>query len=315
MGILKDYKKSLRIIYYHLVTDNDPGYYFSQKAISAVMFKKHIKYFKKHFQIISLDNAINLASDGKPLGGKLVITIDDGFRENHSTIAPILYDEKVDATFFFTTNFIDNNDMMWRNKLLLINKNKPQNFYKILNNISSQYKLPNIKINQNLMQWSLENWSMELKETIVNKLWSEVMSFSVSEYLEENRPYCSRSQIKEIIDSGFGLGSHSLSHPVFSKLNYKEVSKEIIKSSEELSVLSGKNIKYFSYPFGIRAKEKYEDKFFKEQNAEWKFFGINNSFNNFGRNLNVWERDNVEFPFSITLIRFSLLPIFRSFVR
>ena len=112
---------SLRIVYYHIISDSDPEYYFPNKALSIQEFRDHIKFFKRRYDIISIEEAIELSDNNQSLKNKLVITFDDGFQENYSIIAPILFENNVRATFFLISSCIDNQDIMWRNKILLFN--------------------------------------------------------------------------------------------------------------------------------------------------------------------------------------------------
>jgi len=296
-----------------MITEDTPEYYFNGKSIDIKTFKKHLKFYKNKYDVISLKDAISLSEQGDSLNRKLVITFDDGFRENHSIIAPILLDENLTGTFFIISNCIDNMDMMWRNKLILIDKYKGKNFYSIVNNVCSEFSIPNIKHNQNLMDWSIKTWPMNIKESIINNLWSQIMPMSVSEYLNQNKPYCSVKEIKELVNDKFEIGSHSMSHPIFSKLDYNQFKNEIINSSDKLSEITNHKVNYFSYPFGIRAENASEQKFFSSQKDNWRFFGIKNKMKNYGKNLKIWERDNSEFSYGKMLLRFHLLPAYRLF--
>ena len=102
---LSNYKKnSLRVVYYHMVSEKDHDYYFPQKAIRPKVFIKQIKYLKKNYDIISLKEALYITEKKKSLEKKLIITFDDGFKENYSVIAPILNELNVPAVFFFISN-------------------------------------------------------------------------------------------------------------------------------------------------------------------------------------------------------------------
>lgn len=314
-NVLKYKNSSLRIVYYHLISDNSPEYYFNNKALSVNEFRKHIKFFKKHFEIIKLEEALKICEQNSSLQNKLVISFDDGFRENYSTIAPILADEGISATFFMITDCIDNRNLMWRNKILLFEKYKNKNIRKILDKVSLDFKLPNIKNNQNMMDWSFKVWPMQKKEQIVNYLWKHIMPIKLEDYLKEKKPYCSITEIKELHKSGFEIGVHSDTHPIFNKLNYDDFSNEIIKSGNIISSIIGNKSRNFSYPFGIRASEDFENKFNSKYQKKWSFLGTKNMLNNFTHNHNKWERDNLEFSNIQMKIRFLYLPIYRSLIR
>lgn len=163
--------ESLRVVYYHMVTDKNHSYYFHNKAISPINFRDQIRFLKKHFEIISLNQAIQMAENKSALKKKLVLTFDDGFSENYSVIAPVLVDEKVTATFFLITNCIDNNDLMWRNKLLVINNTKKTLLIESKLNVFYEFfGLRKMEKNENLVSWSENIWEMEKKELYANYL-------------------------------------------------------------------------------------------------------------------------------------------------
>ena len=312
--IIKYKNTSLRIVYYHVISDDNPDYYFSDKALTIKSFREHIKFFKKNYDVISLEEALYLASQNKTLKKKLVITFDDGFKGNYSLIAPILNDAKITATFFIISSCLDNADLMWRNKILLFEKYKKENIHRVLEDVSNEFKLEKPTSKQDILQWSLASWPMKDKEQIVNKIWKLLMPFSLKEYLIKESPYCSTEEIKELSNAGFGIGSHSHTHPIFSKLNYEDFSNEILICSNILTSIIGKEISCFSYPFGIRSSNEFEKKFCKSTSRSWTFLGTKNRLNNYTNNFETWERDNVEFSNFQMKLRFVYLPVFRSLI-
>ena len=137
------------------------------------------------------------------------------------------------------------------------------------------------------------------------------MEYSVSDYLEENSPYLNTDQIISMKNQGHEIGSHSVSHPVFSKLNYSEFKNEVSSSSKIISELLNKKVYLFSYPFGRTASVEFENRYREELDPKFLFFGTKNSLNNVNLN-SRWERDNAEHNYNIMLFRFAVLPIFRS---
>ena len=240
--LLLNYKSdSLRIVYYHIVTEKNQPYYFDNKSITPKEFECQINFLKKHYEIISLSEAMLYAKEKKSLKKKLVLTFDDGFTENHTVIAPILSKNNLSAVFYLMSNCIDNKDLMWRNKLLLINKVDRNNLDNGIKLISKKYKLET-KRSRNLMEWSFKYFPMDVKDEIVNLLWKLTLDIGVEEYLEKNEPYLTSKQIVELNSQGFEFGSHSMSHPIFSKLTYQEFEHEIVNSKIEIEKIIKKNI-------------------------------------------------------------------------
>lgn len=304
---------SLRIVYYHMVSNSDYPFYFENKAISVEEFKGQLLFFKERYDIISLSQAIEFAQNGESLKQKLVITFDDGFADNYTVAAPVLNDLKCNATLYLIGNCIDNKDLMWRNKLLLIQKVDAAVLKSGLDKIVNQYKL-SLQGYKNLMSWSFNHFPMDKKEEIVNNLWNYTMDVSVGEYLSKHQPYMTTKHIIELSNQGFEFGSHSMSHPIFNKLSYKKFKNEILDSKSIIEQITHKKINSFSYPFGKRASFAFEQRL-KEESLDsiTVFLGTRNKLKNTNNNLTLWERDNLEHSFEIALSRFLLVSTIRSF--
>ncbi len=307
---------TVRIVYYHMITDVNHKYYIKNKALPPNEFIEQIRFFKKFFEIISLSEAIELAKNKDALNKKLVITFDDGFRENYTVIAPILIEKRIPATFFLLSDCVDNMNLMWRNALLyLVNSFSQEDVYKLCLGLQKQYNFQPFNKNDTILSWATKSWDMSNLEKYINRLWMNSRLQSIDEILSTNQPYMTRNEISELISYGFDIGSHSVTHPFFDKLSYKEFEEEIIVSTQRLNQMFGLNIKYFAYPYGVRANPKFESRLIKKYpNGVNVFLGNKNSLTN-SFNVRDWERDNIEFPMSEMMLRFSLLPILRNVFR
>ncbi|HEX8888941.1 MAG TPA: polysaccharide deacetylase family protein [Pyrinomonadaceae bacterium] len=64
------------------------------------------------------------------------------------------------------------------------------------------------------------------------------------------RGYLSVDQLRELSDSGFEIGSHSLTHSYLHDLKTDEIRAEVSGSKERLEEITGKRIAHFSCPGG-----------------------------------------------------------------
>tara|TARA_Y100001970_G_scaffold293438_1_gene440207 strand:- start:13956 stop:14966 length:1011 start_codon:yes stop_codon:yes gene_type:complete len=297
--------KSLRIIFYHTVTDNKRNYYFNSFNIAT--FKKQIKFFKKHYNIISLNEAIERANNNKSLEKCLVITFDDGFSECYTTIAPILLEENISATFYVISDVIDNADMMWRNKLIYLESClDKKKINKIKQAFSNKYKNILHIIDKSLLEFS-DYWNYLSIKNNVNIIWDIVSDEPLKDFLEKNKPYLTSSQIIDLHNSGFTIGSHSKSHPRFNVLKLNEIKDEISGSINTIFEKTNIKVDSFSYPFGIRAAPKFEEDIINSNQLK-SILGIKNSFRNY-RDTFSWERDYLEYPNNQAISRFFIKPI------
>ena len=307
-------KNSFRIIYYHFISDKKEDYYFKNKGISVSEFTEQLDYFKKRFNIIKLSDAVEMQAEGVSLDGSLAITTDDGFSENYHTIAPILDEHNLSASIFIATDFIDNKDLMWRNKLVyLINRFPKEKILKESALLSNSYFGKAIQINtiNDLMSWSLKEWGIEDKDILSKYLWDKFMP-PVEEFLESKKPYLSTTQIKDLHSSGFDICSHSCSHPDLSKASWDQYKDEVLNSILKLEQITGDERFSFSYPFGKRASLEFERRLTDDYENISSMLGIINSNRN-SKNPNSWERDLQEDSKSMAQFRFLILPIVRKY--
>jgi peptidoglycan/xylan/chitin deacetylase (PgdA/CDA1 family) len=68
--------------------------------------------------------------------------------------------------------------------------------------------------------------------------------------LDNNKQLMNSSQLKSLLQIGWTIGCHSMTHPYFADLHL-DLKTELIDSKKELEKLLGKKVNYFAYPKGI----------------------------------------------------------------
>jgi len=69
-------------------------------------FRWYCDFFERHFKVVPLSELLALLAAGKPLGGRLAITFDDGYLDNYEFAAPELERRGMTASFFVCSGFI-----------------------------------------------------------------------------------------------------------------------------------------------------------------------------------------------------------------
>jgi peptidoglycan/xylan/chitin deacetylase (PgdA/CDA1 family) len=67
--------------------------------------------------------------------------------------------------------------------------------------------------------------------------------------------YMSKAQVKELSDAGHVIGSHTYDHQNVKKYQGEDWVTQIQKPTKTLKEITGKDVKYFAYPFGLWNKE------------------------------------------------------------
>lgn len=298
------HSKSLRIIYYHRINEKIDNYYYNS-GITPNVFINQIEFLRSKYNIISLSEAMIMVKNGDEFNNHLCITFDDGFRECISIINPILINYKIYATFFLTEKVIDNIEMTWRNKLLVIENSLNANEKKRLINIFNEnYEIATIT-NKNLLL-SSNQWLMCKKDEMADFLWKHSGIGELFDYLNRNKPYLSENEIYELLNHGHEIGCHSYSHPFCDKLNKEEIDFEIINSARRIGERFSINCIYFSYPFGIRVSRENEHYILDTSNLK-TLLGIEDRLSN-KNEPKYWERVNMEMNFSDSKYSFFVSP-------
>ena len=88
-----------RIIIYHGICRQDPTR-FNSIFMDLPRFEKHLQFYKKYFQVVSLEQYYKEKGDK----ARFVVSIsfDDGYANNFKYVLPLLEKYEIPCTFFVT---------------------------------------------------------------------------------------------------------------------------------------------------------------------------------------------------------------------
>ncbi len=255
---------------YHYVRPISQNYpYF--KNLDIETFKRQLDYFEDEYGFISKEDYFYAIKNRKKIDG-VVLSFDDGLKDHYLHVLPELKKRNLWGTFYITTGIYNKKNI----KLLgvhrvhfLIGKYGAS---KILEEILKMINT-NMLDKKNINQFDKEIYNCgnydkdskelrrllnfylkyEYRDIILDKLMTKY--FDEKELFEET--YLSVKELKEITKSGNILGSHTVHHPVLSRLSNEDQYKEIYESFEFLSKIYNMNYKSFCYPYGY--KSSYND--------------------------------------------------------
>jgi peptidoglycan/xylan/chitin deacetylase (PgdA/CDA1 family) len=243
-------KNGLYCFNYHRIGDCtltpfDPNIY----SCTVDQFKEQLRFIKKHFQVITLEDALLLANNKLPLDKRYaLITFDDGYIDNYVAAYPALKEEEISAAFFIPTDYVDSDLIPWWDEIAWMLKNttiKEFDFadkHTIYLNGSTGDKV--IRNSLTLIKSdprSMDEKMLELK----TKLACEYRVNPADESL-----FVSWSQIKEMKSGGMSIGSHTCSHRILTHIDQDSQMLELSKSKQCLEQHLGCSIDSVAYPVG-----------------------------------------------------------------
>jgi peptidoglycan/xylan/chitin deacetylase (PgdA/CDA1 family) len=206
-----------------------------------------IIFFKQNFDIISIAKAVELVNQNpqKVYGKYLVITFDDGYKDNYTQAFPVLKRHNVPACFYIATSLIGNKKLPWWDRIAYnYKKNKFQSI-----KLSSWAKTVKHKgddkgfVRDILAATKISKDPIEVQLNEIEQLFPLEGELPTQEFL-------SWENLSEMILHGMDVGAHSHNHEILANLSQEQIIYELTHSK----MLIEQNLSYpvnsFSYPVG-----------------------------------------------------------------
>jgi peptidoglycan/xylan/chitin deacetylase (PgdA/CDA1 family) len=252
--------------FYHTISDEEMPHIkhlYPVKGVKA--FIKDLDFLLQNYTPIDYYEFIELSGTHKqPKKPSFLLSFDDGLREFHDIITPILLQKGIPAICFLNSNFIDNKDLFYRYKSSLL--------------IDTLKKAPHLnKRIQKLFAGSQNNTVNILSikyqnKDLLNEL-AELMDFNYNDFLLKQSPYLTSNQIKTLLKQGFYFGAHSLDHPEYQFIDLKEQVRQTNECIQNICSHFSINYKIFSFPFNDYKVSKEFFRKIKESNIAENTFG------------------------------------------
>jgi peptidoglycan/xylan/chitin deacetylase (PgdA/CDA1 family) len=114
------HRREIVILMLHGVMDaQEPAAWMPLRPqLSRRRFQRTLRILARHYQFVSLDEAVAMLSGKAPLRPySMVLTFDDGYRNNFTHALPILRMLDLPATFFVATGHVDGRRPFWFDRL------------------------------------------------------------------------------------------------------------------------------------------------------------------------------------------------------
>jgi peptidoglycan/xylan/chitin deacetylase (PgdA/CDA1 family) len=230
-------------------------------------FKDQIKMLRKNFQMISLDDVLNLSYKKSKLNNEknsMLITFDDGLSD-HFNAAKILHENEVKGTFFIPTCILKEklpaNPMIIHYSIALCGLEK---FLSAFRDALKFYNQSENDFNLSYEQQKDDVWKKidEIKSIFKYKL-DYQLSRKLLLHIYQNlllsvfpeilkKIHLDKEQIKEMVEMGHSIGVHTHTHisVAATNLSKNDFNTEIIFPKKYLENEFKTPVYSFSYPFG-----------------------------------------------------------------
>lgn len=271
-------RDSLLVLTYHRIGDADkdlfdPGLF----SASSEEFDEQISHLKRNASLVTLEEAlafIDGAGNAKR-SARVLITFDDGYRDNYEIAFPILRSHGVQGVFFLTTEMVGSCAVPWWDKIAWLMKTAR------VRKFTLRYPAElAIDIDANGLQKSLQA-VLKLYKSKDNldpaRLMQELIEEAKGDAAPETeRRFLSWDEAREMNRDGMAIGSHTQSHAVLGQLTRQQQFDELAGSRAILKEQLGAAVDVLAYPVGHR------DSFSDETQSIVREAGYRAAFSHYG---------------------------------
>jgi|SaaInlStandDraft_4_1057021.scaffolds.fasta_scaffold28030_2 peptidoglycan/xylan/chitin deacetylase (PgdA/CDA1 family) len=253
----------MKVIMYHYVRpfNCDEPYW---RALLVDDFIRQLDYFEKKFGFISKEDFILSMQKKRAVKG-IVLTFDDGFSDHYKYVFPELIKRKIWGIFYIPTLPYMGNKILDVHRIhLLLGRYGGKRIADSLNNLVNTNMLSYSHISEfHTFQSYKKNYDNDtdyvkrlLNYFISYKYKTKIIDQLMSIYYPNSEHLCKyfymkRNEIKEMYKAGMVFGSHTVNHPVMSKLSLEMQKYEVDESFKIVdSIVPTSELKTFCYPYG-----------------------------------------------------------------
>jgi peptidoglycan/xylan/chitin deacetylase (PgdA/CDA1 family) len=242
-------KSQVAILMYHRVSPKKDDW--SHESLSPQAFESQMEYFCREYEILPLDDLAQYIHQGKSLPHKaVVVTLDDGYKDNYIYAYPIFKKYHIPATVFITTGHIGTGKLFWWDKVSYFIQ------HTVIENLNleelGRFSLQSVHDKSRasfMITERLKKLPEKRKAFIIEKLISISGVESPSQGTGKEL-ILSWDEVREMNNHGITFGAHTVNHPILTNIPLEQAKWEIVQSKRDIKEKLGKEVTTFSYPNG-----------------------------------------------------------------
>jgi peptidoglycan/xylan/chitin deacetylase (PgdA/CDA1 family) len=250
----------LTVVLYHRVVGAEGLGELDPDLVDATPeeFEQQMKFLRRHFVPVALEDVSAAATD--PMGAQLppnavLVSFDDGYRDNYEHALPILQRQGLKAAFFVSTSYITERRLFWWEQVSLFIRTARVANAKLTYPIPTELDLSNdagrgaaMKQINRLIK---DQFALDIDRLLRDLAAACGVDWSAErEHALADKALMTWEQVRGLIDAGMAVGSHTCNHRVLQTLPPDALNRELTASRSELETRLGVPIDSIAYPVG-----------------------------------------------------------------
>jgi len=228
--------------------------YHGVEPENARLMTEQLRYLARNFKIVSLETLVNrLAKDSRPVTNEIVLTFDDGLRNNATVVYPILRELQLPATFFVCPALIEAGAWLWNHEMRCRLETLAPT---ALQELRIKLLAPDPSAG-GVVEWmkTLRLPQRHHAEWIIRRATSD---FRPTQRQRAALDMMNWDDLLSLDPSLITVGSHTMTHPILTTLTAQEIEEELFESRYRLEQKLQRAIDFFCYPNGSYDRRTYQ---------------------------------------------------------
>jgi peptidoglycan/xylan/chitin deacetylase (PgdA/CDA1 family) len=230
----------LRVLMYHGI---------SPRSVPLPVFEQQLGYLTRHFDtywVSEIPQLLqNLDSLRRPA---VVITFDDGLRNNYRYAAPLLERYRAKATFYLVSDLLDGSSMLWNHEIrcrlaLADDGALPAAVGRLSKSAAQRWS----EVTEFVQ--AMKSWDDDRRVALCEEVSRCRLSAPYADWMREEFEIMSADEARKLPPL-IEIGSHTRTHPMLDRVTEKTAIEEIEGSRRRLELALGRPVRTFCYPNG-----------------------------------------------------------------
>lgn len=254
----------MRAVMYHYVRDycaRSPHFLYLDRK----NFVRQLNYFKENYSFLTLEECVMCFKDGERINhkDKIFLTFDDGLIDHYKIVYPLLREMGLWGIFYVPLAPVKDGVFLDVHKIHAITGEVTAD--RLIRQLDSIVE-PSMILPSHIEHFKNKTYLNHVNSRALTEI-KRILNYYIDEQyrrvvidklaslnnitFEAEKFYMSEQNLVEMSDNGMIIGSHTINHPVLSKLQEAEQSFEIEGSFEFLDgILGARAVRTFCYPYG-----------------------------------------------------------------
>ena len=213
-----------------------------------------LRYLTRRFKVVSFKTMVDrLINGSSPLANEIVLTFDDGLRNNLTVVYPLLRELRVPATMFVCPALVESGQWLWNQEMRcrLQTLAAPD-----LTELRMKLLAPGTSV-EGIVEWmkTLRSSQRRQAEATIRQASSNFQPTASQRTAFDPMDW---DDLLSLDRNLITVGSHTLSHPILTSLSSEEIEVELVESRRCLEQRLQCAVDFFCYPNGSYDKRVYQ---------------------------------------------------------